>query len=163
MHHLTLSSLVVFSAIFLLYALVVLAVLQFCKVAKLKPDSPMSSTVRVELTISTLAPASADPSKREGTCLTTTFFYADELAMTVTDFLAGYSSPCRSDLLDVLQETGGLIASVFIIRQYDNHVRRLALLGRDAEDVMSFLTHCFNCQLASNAEQFKNQPMSRTA
>ena len=67
MHHISLSSLVVFGAICLLYALVVLAILQFCKVAKLKPNPPTSSTVRVELTISARAPAGAYPDKSEGT------------------------------------------------------------------------------------------------
>ena len=163
MHHITLSSLVVFSTICLLYALVVLAILQFCKVAKLKPNPPKSSTVRVELTISARAPAGAHPGKSEGTCITTTFVFADEFARTVTDFLAGYNSPSRSDLLEFLQQTGGLIAGLFITRQDDTHVRSLTLLGRDAEDVSSFLTHCFNCQLASHADELNNEPVSRTA
>ena len=116
------------------YALVVLAILQFCKVAKLKPNPPKSSTVRVELTISAPAPAGADPGKSEGTCITTTFVFADELARTVTDFLAGYNSPSRSDLLEFLQQTGGPIAGLFITHQDNNHVRSLTLLGEDAED-----------------------------
>ena len=103
MHHITFSSLVVLSAICMLYALVVLAILQFCKVAKLKPNPPKSSTVRVELTISAPAPAGTDSGKSEGTCITTTFVFVDELATTVTDFLAGYNSPNRSDLLHFLQ------------------------------------------------------------
>jgi len=163
MHHITISSLVVFSAICLLYALVVLAILQFCKVAKLKPNPPTSSTVWIELTISAPAPAGADPGNSDRTCITTTFVFADELAKTVTDFLAVYNSPCRSYLLEFLQQTGGPIAGLFITHQDDNHVRSLTLLGRDAEDVAAFLTHCFNCQLASNADQFNNEPISRTA
>jgi hypothetical protein len=39
----------------------------------------------------------------------------------------------------------------------------LTLLGRDAEDVSSFLAHCFNCQLASHADELNNEPVSRTA
>jgi hypothetical protein len=103
MHHITHSSLAVFRAICLLYALLVLAILKFWKVAKLKPNPPNSSTVRVELTISAQARAGADPGESEGTCITTTFVFADELARTVTDFLAGYNSPSRSDLSCFLQ------------------------------------------------------------
>ena len=163
MHHITLSSLVVFSAIFVLYSLVVLGILQFCKVAKLKPNPPTSSTVRVELTMSACAPADTHPGKCEETCITTTFVFADELARTVTHFLAGYHSPSRSDLMDFWQETGGPIAGLFITREDDTHIRSLTLLGRDAEDVSSFLTHCFNCQLASHADELNNEPVSRTA
>jgi hypothetical protein len=163
MHHITLSSLAVFSAICLLYALVVLAILQFCKVPKLKPDPPKSSTLRVELTISTPAPAGADSDKSEGTCITTTFVFADELARTVTDFLAGYNSPSRSDLLDFLQQTGGPIAGLVITRHDDNRVRSLTLLGQDAERMSSYLTHCFNCQLAPGTDEFHNEPVSLTA
>ena len=163
MHHITLSSLVVFSAICLLYALVVLAILQFGKVAKLKPNPQNSSTVRVELTISAPAPAGADPSKSEGTCVTTTFVFVDELARTVTDFLAGYNAPSRSDLLCFLQQTRGPIAGLFITRQDNNHVRNLTLLGEDAEYVSSYLTHCFNCQLASGTDEFHSESVSLTA
>jgi len=163
MHHITLFSLVVFGTICLLYALVVLAILQFCKVAKLEPNPPTSSTVRVELTLSARAPADAPPGKCEGTCITTTFVFVDELARTVIRFLAGYHSPSRSDLLDFLQETGAPIAGLSITREDDTHIRSLTLLGKDAEDVTSFLTHCFNCQLASHADQLSNEPVSRTA
>jgi hypothetical protein len=163
MHHITLSSLVVFSAICLLYELVVLAILQFRKVAKLKPNPPNSSTVRVELTISAPAPAGTDSGKSEGTCITTTFVFAGELAMTVTDFLASYNSPSRSDLLEFLQQTGGPIVGLFITRKDNNHVHSMTLLGEDAEKVLSFLTHCFNCQLAADADELNNQPASRTA
>jgi len=163
MHHITLSSLVVFSTICLLYALVVLAILQFCKVAKLKPNPPKSSTLRVELTICAPAPAGADPSKSEGTCVTTTFVFVDELARTVTDFLAGYNSPSRSDLLCFLQQTRGPIAGLLITRQDNNHVRNLTLLGEDAEKVSSYLTHCFNCQLASGTDEFHSESVSLTA
>ena len=163
MHHISLSSLVVFGAICLLYALVVLAILQFCKVAKLKPNPPESSTVRVELTISARAPADAYPDKSTGPSITTTFVFADEFATTVTDFLAGYHSPSRADFLNFLQQTDGLIADLLINRQYDTLVRSLTLLGKDAEDVTSFLTHCFNCQLASHADELNNEPVSRTA
>jgi hypothetical protein len=163
MHHITLSFLVVFSAICALYALVVLAILQFCKAAKLKPNPPKSSTLRVELTISALAPAGDDPSKSKETCITTTFVFADELARTVTDFLAGYDSPSHSDFLEFLQQTGGLMAGLFITRQDDTHVRSLTLLGENAEDVAAFLTHCFNYQLASDADKRNNEPVSRTA
>jgi hypothetical protein len=163
MHHITHSSLAVFSAICLLYALVVLAILQFCKVAKLKPNPPKSSTLRVELTFSAPAPAGADPSKSEGTCVTTTFVFVDELARTVTDFLAGYNAPSRSDLLCFLQQTRGPIAGLFITRQDTNHVRNLTLLGEDAEKVSSYLTHCFNCQFASSTDEFHNKPVPLTA
>ena len=135
MHHISLSSLVVFGAICLLYALVVLAILQFCKVAKLKPNPPESSTVRVELTISARAPAGAYPDKSAGPSITTTFVFADEFATTVTDFLAGYHSPSRADFLNFLQQSDGLIADLLINRQYDTLVRSLTLLGKDAEDV----------------------------
>ena len=163
MHHITHSSLAVFSAICLLYALAVLAILQFCKVAKLKPNPRNSSTVRVELTISAQARAGADPGESEGTCITTTFVFADELATTVTDFLAGYNAPSRSDLLCFLQQTRGPIAGLFITRQDNNHVRNLTLLGEDAEKVSSYLTHCFNCQLAPGTDEFHNEPVSLTA
>ena len=163
MHHITHSSLAVFSAICLLYALVVLAILQFCKVAKLKPNPPNSSTVRVELTISAPTPAGADPSKSEGTCVTTTFVFVAEQARTVTDFLAGYNAPSRSDLLCFLQQTRGPIAGLFITRQDNNHVRNLTLLGEDAEYVSSYLTHCFNCQLASGTDEFHSESVSLTA
>ena len=163
MHHVTLSSLAVFSAICLLYTLVVIAILQFCKVAKLEPNPPTSSTVRVELMMSTHAPADAHPGKCERTCITTTFVFADELARTVTDFLAGYNSPSHSDLLKFLQQTGGSIAGLLITRQDNNHVRNLTLLGEDTEKVLSFLTHCFNCQLASYTDEFHNEPASLTA
>jgi len=163
MHHITFPSLVIFSTICLLYALVVLAILQFCKVATLKPNPPTSSTVRVELTMSARVPADAHPGKCEGTCITTTFVFADEFARTVTDFLGGYNSPSRSDLLEFLQQTGGLIAGLFITGQGDTHVRSLTLLGRDAEDVSSFLTHCFNCQLAPGTDEFESKHVSLTA
>ena len=163
MHHISPSSLVVFSAICLLYALVVLAILQFCKVAKLEPNPPTSSTMRVELTMSACAPADADPGKCEGTCITTTFIFADELEKTVADFLAGYHSPSHSDLLGFLQETGGPIAGLFITRQDDSHARSLTLLGKDAEDVTSFLTHCFNCQLAGGTNELQDEHVSLTA
>ena len=163
MHHITLSSLVVFSAICLLYELVVLAILQFCKVAKLKPNPPNSSSVRVELTISAPTPAGADPRKSEGTCVTTTFVFADELARTVIDFLAPYNSPSRSDLLCFLQQTRGPIAGLFITRQDNNHVRNLTLLGEDAEKVSSYLTLCFNRQLASGTDEFQSESVSLTA
>ena len=163
MHHISPFSLVVFSAICLLYTIVVLGILQFCKVAKLKPNPPKSSTLRVELTISAPAPTGSDPDKSKGTCVTTTFVFADELARTVTDFLAGYNSPGRSDLLEFLQQTGGPIAALFITQHDDNHVRNLTLLGEDAEKVLSFLTHCFNCQLASGTDDFHNEPASLSA
>jgi hypothetical protein len=163
MHHITLSSLVVFSAICLLYELVVLAILQFRKVAKLKPNPPNSSSVRVELTISAPTPAGADPRKSEGTCVTTTFVFADELARTVIDFLAGYNAPSRSDLLCYLQQTRGPIAGLFITRQDNNHVRNLTLLGEDAEKVSSYLTLCFNRQLASGTDEFQSESVSLTA
>ncbi len=163
MHHISLSSVVLFTAICLIYALVVLAILQFCKFAKLEPNPPTSSTVRVELTLSARAPADAHPGKCEGTCITTTFVFADELAGAVTHFLADYHSPSRSDLLNFSQEAGGLIASLFITREDDTHIRSLTLLGRDAEDVTSFLAHCFNCQLASHADELNHEPVSRTA
>jgi hypothetical protein len=158
-----LSSFAVFSAICLLYALAVLVILQFCKVAKLEPNPPTSSTVRIELTVSAPAPVGADPDKSEGTCITRTFVFADEFANAVTDFLAGSHSPSRADLLNFLQQTGGPIAGLFITRQDDTHVRSLTLLGKDAEDVASFLTHCFNCQLAPGADELNNEPVSRTA
>ena len=163
MHHITLSSLVVFSAICLLYALVVLAILQFGKVATLKPNPQNSSTVRVELTISAPAPAGADPSKSEGTCVTTTFVFVDELARTGTDLLARYSAPSRSDLLCFLQQTRGPIAGLFITRPDNHHVSSLTLLGEDAEKVSSYLTHCFNCQLASGTDEFHSESVSLTA
>jgi len=163
MHHMTPFSLVVFSAICLLYAIVVLGILQFCKLAKLIPNPPKSPTVRVELTISALAPAGDDHSSSEGTCITTTFVFADELARTVTDFLAGYNSPSRSDLLEFFQRKGGPILGLSVTHQIDNRVRNLTLLGQDAEDVASFLTHCFYCQLAPHAEELNNEPVSRTA
>jgi len=163
MHHITLFSLVVFGTICLLYALVVLAILQFCKVAKLKPNPPTSSTVRVELTMSARVPADAHPGKCEGTCITTTFVFVDELARTVIRFLAGYHSPSRSDLLDFLQETGAPIAGLSITREDDTHIRSLTLLGKDAEDVTSFLTHCFNCQLAPGTDEFESKHVSLTA
>jgi hypothetical protein len=163
MHHITLSSLVVFSAICLLYALVVLAIPQFVKIAKLEPNPPKSSTLRVELTISAPAPTGADPGRSEGTCITTTFVFADELARTVTDFLAGYNSPSRSDLLYLLQQTRGPIAGLFITHQDDNRVRSLTLLGQDAEMVLSYLTHCFNCQLAGGTDELQNEHVSLTA
>jgi hypothetical protein len=163
MHHISLSSVVLFTAICLIYALVVLAISQFCKVAKLEPNPPTSSTVRVELTISARAPAGAYSDKSAGPSITTTFVFADEFATTVTDFLGGYESPSRSDLLSFSQETGGLIAGLFINRQDDTHVRSLTLLGKDAAEVTSFLTHCFNCQLASDADERHNEPVSRTA
>ena len=163
MHHITLSSLVVFSTIFVLYSLVVLAILQFCKVAKLKPNPPTSSTVRVELTMSARAQADAHPGKCEGTCITITFVFADELARTVTHFLAGYHSPSHSELMDFLQETGGPIAGLSITREDHTHICSLTLLGRDAEDVASFLAHCFNCQLAPDTDEFQNEHVSLTA
>jgi len=163
MHHITLSSLVVLSAICMLYTLEVLAILQFCKVAKLKPNPPKSSTVRVELTISAPAPVGADPDKSTGTCVTTTFVFADELARTVTDFLAVYNSPSRSDLLCFLQQTGGPIAGLFITHEDNNQVRSLTLLGADAEYVSCYLTHCFNCQLAADTDEFQNEHVSLTA
>lgn len=163
MPHITLSAFAIFSAICLLYALAVLVILQFAKVAKLKPNPPNSSTLRIELTMSAPAPAGAGPDKSEGSCITTTFVFADEFARTASDFLTGYNSPSCSDLMDFLQRTGGPIAGLFITRQDDNHVRSLTLLGRDAEDVVSFLTHCFNCQLTSDADELNNEPASRTA
>ena len=163
MHHITHSSLAVFSAICLMYALVVLAILQFGKVAKLKPNPSKSSTLRVELTISAPAPAGTDSGKSEGTCITTTFVFADELATTVTDFLAGYNSPNRSDLLHFLQQTRGPIAGLFITRQGNHHVSSLTLLGEDAEKVSSYLTHCFSCQLASGTDEFQDEHGSLTA
>jgi hypothetical protein len=163
MYHISPFSLVAFSAICLLYALVVLAILQFCKVAKLELNPPASSTVRVELTISTRAPAGACSDKSAGPSITTTFVFADEFATTVTDFLAGYHSPSRADFLNFLQQTDGLIADLLINRQYDALVRGLTLLGKDAEDVTSFLTNCFNCQLAPHADELNNEPVSRTA
>jgi hypothetical protein len=163
MLHMTASSLEIISAICVMCTLVVLTILQFCKVAKLKPNRPKSATVRVELTISTPAPAGADPSMSEGTCITTTFVFVDELARTVTDFLAVYNSPSRSDLLDFLQRTRSPIAGLFITRQDDNHVRSLTLLGEDAEKASSYLTHCFKCQLAAGTDQFKNEHESLTA
>ena len=163
MHHITLSSLLVFSAIFVLYSLVVLGILQFCKVAKLKPNPPTSSTVRVELTMSACATADAHPGKCEETCITTTFVFADELARTVTDFLAVYNSPSRSDLLCFLQQTGGPIAGLFITHEDNNQVRSLTLLGADAEYVSCYLTHCFNCQLAADTDEFQNEHVSLTA
>jgi hypothetical protein len=163
MHHLTFSSLAIFSAICLAYALVVLVVLQFCKVAKLKPDPPTSSTVRVELTISSPTPAGADPGQSEGTCITTTFVFAGDLAMTVTDFLADYHSPSRSEILNFFEQTGGPIGGLIITRLCGTHVRSLTLLGKDAEHVASFLTHCFNFQLASATDELNNEPVSRTA
>ena len=163
MHPITHSSLMVFTAICLLYALVVLAILQFGKVAKLKPNPPKSSTLRVELTFSAPAPAGADSDKSEGTCITTTFVFADELARTVTDFLAGYNSPSRSDLLDFLQQTRGPIAGLFITRQDNHHVSSLTLLGEDAEKVSSYLAHCFNCQLASGTDELHSESVSLTA
>ena len=163
MHHISPFSLVVFSAICLLYTIVVLGILQFCKVAKLKPNPPESSTVRVELTISARDPVGAYPDKSTGPSNTTTFVFADEFAATVTDFLGGYKSPSRSDLLNFLQETGGPIAGLFINRQGDTHVRSLTLLGRDAQDVSSFLAHCFNCQLAAGTNELQNEHVSMTA
>jgi len=163
MHHITLSSLVVFSAICLLYALVALAILQFSKVAKLKPNPPTSSTVLVELTISTPAPAGADPSKSKGTCITTTFVFADEFAETVTDFLTVYSSPSRSELLEFLRQTGGPFAGLVITHQGDSRVRNLTLLGQDAEKVSSYLTQCFNFQLTSGTDEFHYERVSLTA
>ena len=163
MHHITISSLAVFSAICLLYALVVIAILQFCKVAKLKPNPPKFSTLRVELTICAPAPAGGDSDKSKGTCVTTTFVFADEMARTVTDFLAGYYSPSRSDVLSSFQQTRGPIAGLFITHQHDNRLRSLILLGGDAEKVLSFLTHCFNCQLAASTDEFHNEPASLSA
>jgi hypothetical protein len=163
MHHLTLSSIAIFSAICLAYALVVLVILQFCKVAKLKPDPPTSSTVRVELTISSPARSSAAPGQNEGTCITTTFVFAGDLAMTVTDFLAGYHSPSRSEILNFFEQTGGPMGGLIITGLCGTHVRSLTLLGKDAEDVASFLTHCFNFQLASATDELNNEPVSRTA
>ena len=125
MHHITISSLAVFSAICLLYALVVIAILQFCKVAKLKPNPPKFSTLRVELTICAPAPAGGDSDKSKG--------------------------------------TRGPIAGLFITHQHDNRLRSLILLGGDAEKVLSFLTHCFNCQLAASTDEFHNEPASLSA
>jgi hypothetical protein len=163
MHHITTSSLTVFGAICLLYALVDLAILQFGKAAQLKPNSPKFPTVRVELTISAPAPAGADPDKSKGTCITTTFVFSGELAKTVAVFLAGYNSPSRSDLFCFLQQTRGPIAGLFITRQDENHVRGLTLLGEDAEKVSSYLTRCYNCQLAADTDEFQDEHISLTA
>jgi len=163
MLHISLSSLATYIAICLLYALVVLTILQFCKVAWIKPDPPKSSTMRVELRISKPSTEGAYPLINSRTCTTATFIFADELAKTVTDFLADYSSPSRSDLLNNLKQTGGIIASLFITQQHDNHVRNLTLLGEDAEKVSSYLTHCFNCQLACGTDEFHYERVSLTA
>lgn len=163
MHHITLSSLAVFSAICLLYALVVLAILQFCKVAKLEPNPPESSTMRVEITISARAPAGTYPDKSTAPSITTTFVFADEFAKTVTDFLTVYSSPSRSELLEFLQQTGGPFAGLVITHQDDSRIRSLTLLGQDAECVSSYLTLCFKRQLASGTNEFQDEHVSLTA
>jgi hypothetical protein len=119
--------------------------------------------VRVEVTISAPAPAGADPDQSKGTCITTTFVFVDELARTVTDFLAGYNSPSRSDFLEFFQQTGGLIAGLFITHQNDNRVRSLTLLGQDAEKVLSYLTHCFNGQLAGGTNELQSEHVSLRA
>jgi hypothetical protein len=154
---------VIYAAMFFGYILILFLIYPFANVAKLKPNPPKSSTVRVELTISTPAPARADPRKSKGTCITTTFVFADELARTVTGFLAGFNSPSRSDLSELLQQANGPIGCLFITRQEDNHIRSMTLLGEDAEKVSSFLTHCFNCQLAAGTDEFQNETVSRTA
>jgi len=163
MLHQLIHPLVIYAAIFLVCLLILLLIYPFAVFAKLKPNAPKSSTVRVELTISAPATAGADPDMGEGTCITTTFVFADELARTVTDFLAGYNSPSRSDLLCFLQQTRGPIAGLFMTRQDNNHVRNLTLLGEDAEKVSSYLAHCFNCQLAPGTEEFHSESASLTA
>jgi hypothetical protein len=162
-HHITPSSVVDFSALCLPYAFLVLAILPFCKVAKLEPIPPESSTLRVELTISAPAPAGAYPSKSAGPSTTRTFVFADEFATTDTDFLGGYKSPSRSDLLNFFEAISGTIADLLITHRGNNHVRSLTLLGEDAEKVSSFLKHCFNCQLASDTDEFRCEPVSLTA
>jgi hypothetical protein len=163
MLHQLIHPLVICAATFLVYLLILLLIYPFAAVAKFKPDPPKSCTVRVELTISAPAPAGADPGKSEGPCITTTFVFADELARTVIDFLAGYNSPSRSDLLEFLQLPGGPIAGLFITHQDDNRVRSLTLLGQDAETVLSYLTHCFNCQLAGGTNELQDEHVSLTA
>ena len=163
MLQISLSSLATCTAICLLYVFVVLAILQFSKAARVKPDPSKSSTMRVELKISKPSTEGANSLNDSRTCTTTTFAFADELAKTIKDFLAGYSSPSRSDLLNNLQQTGGTIASLFITQQHDNHVRNLTLLGEDAEKVSSYLMHCFNCQLACGTDEFHFERVSLTA
>jgi hypothetical protein len=82
---------------------------------------------------------------------------------TVALFLAGYSSPSCSDLLKYLQQTGGIIAGLFVTHRDDNHVRNLTLLGKDAERVSSYITHCFNLQLAFGTDEFHYERVSLTA
>ena len=82
---------------------------------------------------------------------------------TVALFLAGYIPPSRFDLLNYLQQTGGTIAGLFVTHQDDNHVRDLTLLGEDAEKMSSFLTHCFNCQLACGTDELHYECVSLTA
>jgi hypothetical protein len=108
LHHL-IHPLLICAAVFLVYLLVLLMIYPFAVVAKLKPNPPSSSTMRVELTMSAPAPSNAGPDKSKGTCITTTFVFADELARTVTDFLADYNSPSRSDLLNYLHRPAALL------------------------------------------------------
>lgn len=163
MLHQLIHPLVIYTSILLVYLLILSLIYPFAVIAKLEPIPPESSTMRVELTISAPAPAGAYPNKITGTSITTTFVFADEWARIVTDFLAGYNSPSRSDLLNFLQGTDGTTAGILITHQGSTHVRNLTLLGKDAEDVLSFLAHCFDCQLASHADELNNEPVSRTA
>jgi hypothetical protein len=163
MPHVTLFSFAFFTAACLLYSIVVLAILQFCKVAKLKPYPPYSFSLSVDLTISSHEPTTADSDKAKPTCTMATFVFADELAMTVADFIDGYDSPCLSDLSNFLLRPDGAVADLFITRQDDGHVRSVTLFGDDAEDVASFLRYCFDYQRAPGADVFNNPRVSRTA
>jgi len=105
MLHQLIHPFLIYATIFLGYLLILLLIYPFAVVAKLKPNPPYPSILRVEFTMSVPAPVGFDPHRSEGTCITTTFIFADELAKTVTDFLAAYSSPSRLGFLQFLQQT----------------------------------------------------------
>jgi len=164
MLHITLSSIGTCTAICLLYALVVLALLQFGKAAKLKPDPPTnSSTVLVELTMSTRSPEDAYSQNNTMPSVIQTFTFADDIAKAVTAFLAGFNPPSLSDIDDFLNSSDGLIADLIIAPYNNDKGRQMTLLGSNAEKVVSFLTYCFDYQLASETKETHSAHVSLTA
>ena len=144
----------------LAYILVLLLLYPFAKVASYKPYPQPSTTMRIELTLSTRVHSAAYPCKRTGANTTQTFVFGSELANTVVDFLSDFKSPTLRDLYHFLERGDDLIADIIITTHNRNSIRQLTLLGPDAEEVSSYLAFCFKYQFASGLKELSNGPVS---
>jgi hypothetical protein len=149
---------VVCVGIFLGYALIVLLLHPFAKVASYKPCLPPAMTTRVVLTLRSRTPLAADPTGNTEACITQAFVFRGELAKTVTAFFSAFDPPSLTGIQEFLLQPDALIADIFITPSNASEMSQLRLLGCDAAEALSYLAYCSKYQLVHRSKKLFHEP-----